>query len=132
MPPPAAPPVAAPPVARAPVLQETVQPQCPVVPIAGSTSGSSSGGTADAHYGASAATNRRYRMNNSADNFMELFKMQMLKESEAREADQQAREADRQLLRDGLTAVVTGLAHAFKKRKRLNMDNGADDDSDSS
>ena len=56
----------------------------------------------------------------------------LLKESEAREADQQAREADRQLLRDGLTAVVTGLAHAFKKRKRLNMDNGADDDRDSS
>ena len=46
------------------------------------------------------------------------MRLQMLKESEGREADRRAREEDRQFFRDAITAAVTGIANAFAPKKK--------------
>ena len=94
------------------------------VPNGSSTSGSSSASLGDHTLaGTSSSTNRRYKINSSQDQFLDLMRMQMLKESETREAERKSREEDRLFFREAITAAAMGLAQAFgptpKKKRHL-------------
>ena len=79
------------------------------------------------HYVPASNNKRPYSRSASPSEFLDLMRMQMLREAESREAD-------RQMMRDAFSAIATTVASVFTKKKRKRRrynDSSSSSDSDS-